>query len=95
MDLFPARLGRHPKHALGGVFVALLQQVFRLFSLNAVLSKLLLQFRPASLECIGNIFQEDQPENDVLIFGGIDRATQLVRYLPEGFGINPVFTMLI
>jgi len=37
------------------------------------------------LEGIGDVLQEDQAEDDVLVLGGVHIASELVRRLPEDF----------
>jgi hypothetical protein len=43
----------------------------------------LLQLRPLGLESLGNIFEENQPEDDVLIFGRFKVAPEAVRCFEE------------
>ena len=39
-------------------------------------------------EGIGNVFEKEQPEDDMLVLGGVNRAPQLVCRLPERFGFD-------
>ena len=43
------------------------------------------QLGPALLELVGDELEEDQREDDVLVFRGLDGAAELGRGLPEGF----------
>ena len=70
----PARLGRHPEDVLGDVLVAVLSGVFAPLREHA---------RAALLEGIGDVLQEDQSEDDVLVLGGVHRAAQGVGHRPE------------
>ena len=36
------------------------------------------------LEGVGDVFEEDQPEDDMLVFGGIQVAAEFIRGGPEG-----------
>jgi hypothetical protein len=38
----------------------------------------------ALLEGVGNVFEEDQAEDDVFVVGGVHVAAEFVRGLPEG-----------
>jgi hypothetical protein len=35
------------------------------------------------LECVGNVFEEDQPEHDMLVLGRIHVVAQRVSGLPQ------------
>ena len=71
----PARLGRHPEDALGAVFV-------RVFGVRAV-DDLLLQLRVGFLERVGDVLEEDQAKDDVLVLGGVHAAAQGVGHAPH------------
>jgi len=43
------------------------------------------QLGAALLELVGDELEEDEREDDVLVFRGLDRATELVGGVPEGF----------
>lgn len=57
-------------------------------ALNAVCLKFLGQLPAACLEYVGDVLQEDQAEDDVLVPGGVDGATEFVGRLPERLGVN-------
>jgi len=78
LEVLPARLGRHPEHPLGGVLVAAFQQAFQLRAGDAVGFQFGLELVPARGERIGDVLQEQQAEYDVLVFSGIDLATQCI-----------------
>ena len=62
----PARLGRHPEDAFGAVLVRVLG--------ICTLRDLCLELRMFLLEGVGDVLQEDQAEDDVLVFGGVHAA---------------------
>ena len=74
LDVGPTRLGRHPEDALGAVFV-------RVFGICTV-GDLVLQPGVGLLECVGDVLEEDEAEDDVLVLGGVHTAAQGVRHGP-------------
>ena len=70
----PAGLGRHPEDVLGDVLVSVL---------GGVLAPLGEHGRVALLEGVGDVLQEDQPEDDMLVLGGVHRAAQRVGHRPQ------------
>ena len=90
LEVLPARLGRHPEDPLGGVLVAVLQQAFELLARDAVGFQLGLELVAAGLEGVGDVLEEEQAEDDVLVLGGVDLAAQGVGRLPEGVGVGEV-----
>ena len=70
----PAGLLRHPEDILGNIFVSVLGGLPAPFGQNR---------RMALLEGIGDIFQKDKSEYDVLVLGGIHRSAQGVGHVPE------------
>jgi hypothetical protein len=52
---------------------------------EVVLLTLGYELGPALLEFVGDKLEEDQREDDVLVFRGLDGATELVGGVPEGF----------
>ena len=76
----PARLARHPEDAHRSVLVRILR----------VGALVLLAFEAdvPLLECVGDVLEEDQAEDDVLVLGCIHRAPQGVGHAPE-FGLIP------
>ena len=75
LQVRPARLGRHPEDALGAVLVGILG-VGALRLLGDELGVML-------LEGVGDVLEEDQPEDDVLVLGGVHAAAQRVGHPPE------------
>ena len=69
-EISPARLWRHPEDAHGAVFV-------RVFRIGALLA-LAVEFGVLGLERIGNVLEEDQAEDDVLIFRRVHIVAQCV-----------------
>lgn len=89
LEMRPARLGRHPEDVLGAVLVGILR----------IGALILLGFQPRVhfLERIGDVFEEDQAQDDVIVFGGIHAAAERVCHAPEfgfiadigGGGVGP------
>ena len=74
-DYFPAGLLRYPEDALAGVLILVL--------LHSV--TFCHEFIVSLLEAVGNIFQEDKSQNNMLILRGIHAAPQFVRCAPDLF----------
>ena len=74
LELGPASGFGNPEDVFGGVFVAVL----------GVGVRLALEGGVALLEGVGNVFEEDEAEDDVLVVGGVHVAAKLVGGLPEG-----------
>jgi hypothetical protein len=74
-EMGPARLLGHPKYVNGPVLV----RVFRVSSLGAVRFELGVLF----FEGVGDVFQENQTEHDVLVLGGVHVGAQRVGGTPE------------
>ena len=47
-----------------------------------------LELVAAGLEGVGDVLQEEQAEDDVLVLGGIDLAAKRVGGLPECVGVH-------
>ena len=71
----PAGVGRHPEDALGAVLV----RVFRVRALVHLGFELGVGF----LEGVGDVLEEDQAEDDVLVLGGVHAAPQGVGHPPQ------------
>ena len=71
----PSRLLRNPEDVLGAVFVG----VFGIGALGLLGHQRGVLF----LKRVGNVFEEDQAENDVLVLGGVQVVAQLVGRLPQ------------
>ena len=87
LEVRPAGFGRHPEDALGRVLVAAFEQAFELLALDAVLFQFVFELVAPGLEGVGDVLQEEQAEDDVLVFRGIDGAPELVGGLPECVGV--------
>ena len=74
LQMSPAGLRRHPEDVLGDVLVAVLGSFGAPFGQNR---------RMALLEGIGDVFQEDEAQDDVLVLGGVHAAAQGVRHAPK------------
>ena len=91
----PAGVGRHPEDVLGDVLVAVLGGFF---------TPLVEYDRVAFLESVGDVLEEDEAEDDVLVLGGVHAAAEGVGHAPElgaeveglagggasgGYGVDP------
>jgi len=73
----PTGLGRNPENVLGLVFVRILRIGTGVVALSSE------EFGAVFLEGVGDVFQENQPEDDVLVFRCIHVVSQLVSSEPE------------
>ena len=71
----PARLLRHPENASGAILVG----VFRVGALRL----LGFQFGVLGLEGVGDVLEEDQAEDDVLVLGRVHVIAQGIGGGPE------------
>ena len=72
-DVGPAGGLRHPEHVFGQIFV-------RLFRVGIFLRR---QPVTQALKRFGDVFQEDQAQRHMLVFGGLKPATHLVGGLEK------------
>ena len=75
LQVAPAGVGRHEEDVFGAVFVA----VFGVGAHVCFADQLGVQ----ALEGVGDVAQEDQAEDDVFVFGGVDVFAQFVGRFPE------------
>ena len=75
LEMRPAGLRRHPEDALASVFV----HVFRVIPL----CRLRLQPSVQLLKGVGDVLEEDEAEDDVLVLGGVHAAPKGVGQPPE------------
>ena len=95
LQVGPARFGRHPEHPLGGVLVTVFEQAFELHARDPVGHELGIQFIAPGLERIGDVLQEQQAEDDVLVLSGVDLPAQGVGGLSEDLGSSQVGVALL
>ncbi len=86
----PARDLGHPEHISHGVVIALLQRgglVGRIGQVQVGRGVVELGFEllAALVECVRDVFDEDEPKHDVLVLGGVHAGAQLVGGGPERF----------
>ena len=75
LEMAPAGLGRHPEDVFGAVLVRVLG--------GGTLRLLGFQAGVPFLEGIGNVFEKDQPEDDVLVLGCVHCAAQGIGHRPQ------------
>ena len=75
--------GRHPEDAAAGVLVGVVDELGDLVLVVAVGGELGADLLAALVERVGDVLEEDEPEDDVLVLRGVHRAAQLVGGLPE------------
>lgn len=75
LQVLPARFLRHPENSGGAVFV----RIFRVGALRL----LRFEFRVLGLEGVGNVLQENQAEDHVLVLGGIHVVAQRIGGGPQ------------
>ena len=75
LEMAPTGFRRHPKDVLGPVLV----RVLRVGALVLLRDEAGMPL----LEGVGNVLEEDQPEDDMLVLGRVHRAAQGVGHLPE------------
>ena len=83
-EVGPAGLGGNPEDVLGGVLVAALQKRLNLVGRELVALQLGLQGVASRFKGVGDVLEEEQAEDDVLVLRGVHRAAELVGGLPEG-----------
>ena len=81
LQLRPPGLWRHPEDVLGDVLVPVLGGFFTPFGEHLGV---------ALLEGIGDVLEEDEAEDDVLVLGGVHAAPQGVRHAPQIRPVVPV-----
>ena len=79
---------RHPENAFGGVIVALFEfgLAFALVfekPFGVGIGEIENELLAASLEGIGNVFDENEAENEMFIFGGVEIDAEFIGGLPE------------
>ena len=75
LEVLPPRLGRDPENVLGAVFVGVLR--------IGPFGTLSLKLGVVLLEGVGDLFEENEAEDHVLVLGGIHRAAQGVGCPPQ------------
>ena len=75
LDVGPASIGGHPEDVLGAVLVRVLR-VGALVTFG-------LQLGVGLLEGVGDVLEEDQAQDDVLVLGGVHAAAQGVGHPPQ------------
>ena len=80
LEMAPARLARYPEDAHRPVLVRILWV--------STLALLAYELGVPFLECIGDVLEEDQAQDDVLVLRRIHRAPQRVGHAPQ-LGLIP------
>ncbi len=76
LEVRPAGLLRHPEDVDGAVFV-------RVFGVGSLLALSASSLACCLLEGVGDVLEEDQAEDDMLVLGGVHVVAQLVGGRPE------------
>ncbi len=89
-DVLPACRFRHPEDIRHRVEIAVFQQMFELAGfadekLTVRVGEFPLQLVEAFIEGVGDVLEEDEAEDDMLVFSGIHVRPQLVGSRPECF----------
>jgi hypothetical protein len=75
LQVLPTRPGRDPEDVVGAVLVGILGVgALRAFGLELPV---------LFIEGVGDVLEEDEAEDDVLVLGGVHRAAQRVGHSPE------------
>ena len=87
-QVFPAVAFRDPEDAFGGVLVAVLEdRLLRRFVGHEVVRARVVdqtgQLVVADHEGVGDVLEEDQPEDDVLVLGGVHLPAELIGRVPQ------------
>ena len=90
LDEIPAGNGRDPEDVFLGVVVPslqfLLDQIVRVVTQEVVIARVFesnLQFGTPLLERVGDVLQEDQPQNHMHVIAGVNVGTQAVSGIPQ------------
>ena len=88
LDVLPAGLGGHPEDVVAGVLVAVLEELCAPALVRDVVvadsgRRSRLELLAAGLEAVGDVLEEDQAEDDVLVLGRLLVAAQRVGGVPE------------
>src|SRR5690606_9020528 len=88
LEVAPAGLWGDPEDVVGEVFVAVLDDAVAVLLFPGVIlaggvGGEALQFLPLLLERVGDVLEEDEAEDDVLVLRGVHVAAELVSGLPE------------
>ncbi|CAN5721490.1 hypothetical protein BH23CHL3_BH23CHL3_06470 [soil metagenome] len=71
----PAGVRRHPEQPLGDIFVLVLG--------IGALVRFRLEVAVSLIEGVGDVLEEDQPQNDVLVFGGVHVTAERISSPPQ------------
>ena len=77
LQIAPTGGGRHEEDVFGPVFIPIFWISAKIFLGH--------QLGVQRLEGVGDVFEEDEAEEDVFIFGGVDVLAQLVGRFPQLF----------
>ena len=88
---FPAGTLGHPKHVFAGVVVAVFQLGGNVFVGGVAIKEFVGRVAQAQLQVglaghkgVGDVFDEDEAQHQVLVFGGVHVGAQFVGRCPEG-----------
>jgi hypothetical protein len=89
-EVRPPRFQWHPEDALSNALVAGFEQALKLFALDAVFRQLRPQLVATAFEAVGNVLDEQQSQDNVLVPGGINLPTEGAGGLPQSVGVAQV-----
>lgn len=82
-QVLPAGMFRHPEHPVACVFVDVIDEHADLLFSHAVRSKFLVDLGATLGESVGDVLEEHQSKDDVLVLGGVHGTTEFIGGLPE------------
>src|SRR5438132_5145640 len=88
LNVAPPSLWRHPENIFSRVLITTLQQPIGFPSFDTVSFQLLSKLVTPRLERVADVIQENEPQDDMLVFGSVAIAAQLIDSLPECFCIE-------
>src|SRR5680860_53152 len=92
LEVSPAGLLRHPEDVLGGILVPVFEEDIQFGRTIGGLGDVVFAARVCDqgleplttlLEGVGDVFDEEEPEDHVLVFGGVHVAAEEIGGLPE------------
>ena len=83
LDRLPSSIGGDPEDVVGGVLVAVFEEVVEAVGGDAFGSEFGFELASAGGEAVGDVLEEHQTEDNVLVLAGLLVATESVSGLPQ------------